>query len=150
VKKSVIFIIAFILSIVFTFIPSIVRASFSKLLQSSIAAIPFSTLLSILFSLVGLAVFFSLFYYLAKNMKINAVKPTVIAILLGVMLGPAILSLLNILLYPSSYFGIYISMAVGSAVSAIFGFFFPALTALLFVELREKKSNNNPLAVSNL
>lgn len=105
-KKSVIFIIAFILSIVFTFIPSIVRASFSKLLQSSIAAIPFSTLLSILFSLVGLAVFFSLFYYLAKNMKINAVKPTVIAILLGVMLGPAILSLLNILLYPSSYFRI--------------------------------------------
>ena len=143
-KKSLIaFIAAFALSIGFTFLPLVTRASLSVVLQSNIAeSLSINTLLSIFFSLIGLAVFFAIFYFLANNYKILALKSTIIAVLLGVTLGPAILYLLNIFLY-RSYLDLYLSMAAGSAVSSVFQFFLPALTALLFVELREKKSSNN-------
>jgi len=144
VKKSLItFFVALLLSIGLTFFPLITRASISAVLQSNVAeSLSINTMLGIFFSLIGLAVFFFVFYFLAKNNKIQAGKSTCIALLLGVTIGPAILYLFNIFLYQSN-FAIYVSMAVGSAVSGVFGFFFPALTALLFVELREKKSNNN-------
>lgn len=143
-KKSLIaFIVAFALSIVFTLLTLVSRASLSVLLQSNIVeSLSTNTLLDIFFSLVGLAVFFAVFYFLANNNKIKAIKSTIIAMLLGVMLGPAILYLLNIFLY-RFYLDIYLSLAVSSAVSSVFQFFLPALTALLFAELREKKLNNN-------
>jgi hypothetical protein len=144
VKKSVIaFIVAFGLSIGFTLLSLAIRASFSIELQSSIAeSLSINTLLGIFTSLVGLAGFFVVFYFLANNNKILAVKSTIIAILLGVTLGSAILFLLNIFLY-SSYVVIYLNNAAGSAVTSVFQFFLPALTALMFVELKEKKTNSN-------
>lgn len=143
VKKSIItFIVAFSLSIGFTVLPLVTRASLSVMLQSNIAqSLSINTLISIFFSLIGLAVFFVIFYLLANNIKILAVKSTIIALLLGVTIGPAILYLINIFLYNG--FLIYLSMAANSAVSSVFLFFLPALTALLYAELREKKSNNN-------
>ena len=62
--------------------------------------------------------------------------------LLGVILGPPILYLFNIFLYPS-YLGIYLNVAVGSAVSSVFQFFLPGLTALLLVELKERKAKDS-------
>lgn len=143
-KKSLIaFIVAFVLSIGFTILSLATKAALYVALQDNLLdSLPINTLEGMVFSLVGLGVFFVVFYFLANNSKIIANKSTIIAMLLGVTLGPAILYLLNIFLYPS-YPSIYLSMAAGSAVSSVFGFFFPALTALLFVELREKKPNNN-------
>ena len=143
-KKSLLaFIVALVLSVGFTFLSFAVRASLMVLLQSSIAeSLSIDTLLGICLSLVGLAAFFVVFYFLANHSKIKAVKSTIIAILLGVTLGPAILYLLNVFLYRSQMV-VYLNMAAGSALSGVFQFFLPALTALLFVELREKKSNDN-------
>jgi hypothetical protein len=144
VKKSLItFIVALTLSTGFTFLSLVTRASLSVVLQSNIAeSLSINVLLSIFFSLVGLAVFFVVFYFLAKNNKIIAIKSTIIAMLLGVTLGPAILDLFNIFLYPS-YLGTYLNVALGSAVSSVFQFFFPALTVLLFVELKERKAKDS-------
>jgi len=146
VKKSLVaFAVAFALSVGFTFLPSVTRASLLVGLQSNAAElVSVDMLLDIFFSLAGLAVFFVVFYFLAKNSKITAVKSTIISILLGVILGSTISYPLSIFAYlPGSYLAMYFSMAAGSSVSGVFQFFLPALTGLLFAELREKRSNNS-------
>ncbi len=150
-KKSLLtFVIAFALSIGLTIVALIARASslmfFENDFNGSVLA---NNIFSILISLVGLAVFFATYYFLANNNKVQAVKPVVIATLLGVMLGPAIFYSLNVFLYPLNS-AFYLETAAGSAVTAIFQFFLPALTALLFVELREKKSNNSLIQTPTL
>lgn len=85
--------------------------------------------------------FFGVFYFLANNGTIQVMKSTVIAILVGTMLGPAIFYLVNIFLY-QTLIGVYISLAASFAVTAVFQFFLPALTALMYVELREKQVIN--------
>lgn len=81
-----------------------------------------------------LASFFAVFYFLAKIGQIEAGKAIVFALLIGVLLGPLVLyQLLPIL---------YLNIA-GSLVTSIFMYFLPALTALLFAQWREKKSNHN-------
>ena len=143
-KKSLIaFLAAFALSIVFTLLPLIARASFSVELQTDILESLFvNTWLGLFFSLLGLSVFFVVFYFLANNNKMLASKSTTIAMLLGVTLGPALLYLLNIFLY-RFYLGLYLNLAAGAAVSGVFMFFLPALTALMYAELRERKSSNS-------
>jgi hypothetical protein len=143
-RPLIAFIVAFALSLGFTFLTLATRASFLLTLQNNIAeSLLANNLLSILFSFVGLAVFFVAFYFLAKNVKLTATKATVIAILLGTTIGPAFLNLF-ITLILANVTGISLVLAAGSAVSSIFQFFLPALTALLFAELRKNKSNNNP------
>jgi hypothetical protein len=139
-KPLIVFFVSFGLSIAFTFLPLITS---TVGLRGSIAeSISINTLLGLFFGLVGLSLFFAIFYFLANNNAIVASKTTIIALLLGVTLGAAMLHLLNILLY-QSYLGLYLNMAVDSSISGVFQFFFPALTALLFAELRKKKSINN-------
>jgi len=144
-KKSLLsFCSAFALAIAFSLLSLISNVSLSVLLSGNISlSLANSTLITIFFSLGELAVFFGVFYFLAENYKITAMKTTVIAILLGAMLAPVVLYLPNTVFY-QPYSSIYISLAAGSAISSIFQFFLPALTALLFVELRKNKSNNNP------
>ncbi len=144
VKKSLIaFLVAFALSIVFTLLPLIARASFSVELQSDILeSLSLNTWLGLFFSLLGLSVFFVVFYFLANNNKMLASKSTTIAMLLGVTLGPALLYLLNIFLY-RFYLDLYLNLAAGAAVSGVFSFFLPALIALMYAELRERKSSNS-------
>ena len=143
-KKSLIaFFVAFALSIGFTFLPLVTRALLSGVLQSNFdEAVYINLLISIIFMLVGLSVFFVVFYFLANNNNILAVKSTVAALLLGVTLGTAISILPNIFFY-SSYYSLYLNWAAGSAVLSIFQFFFPALTALLYVELKDRKLNSS-------
>jgi len=127
--------IAFALSITLTFLPLVPMTVIS---QDTIAeSISTNTLLSLFFSLIGFALFFVIFYFLADNSKIIASKPTIIALLLGVTSGSAILYLLNIFLY-TSYLGLYLNKAANSSISGVFQFFFPALTALLFAELKRR------------
>ncbi|MGE5574784.1 MAG: hypothetical protein ACM3UL_01490 [Ignavibacteria bacterium] len=136
-KSLIVFIVAFGLSIALTFLPLVPKTVVS---QSSIAgSISVNTLFSLFFGLVGLALFFAVFYFLANNNKIPVSKSTIIALLLGVTIGSAIVYLLNVFLY-QSYVGLYLSMAVNSSVSGVFQFFFPALTALMYAELRETRN----------
>ena len=140
-KSLIVFMISFALSIGFTFVSLFARASFLVFETNFSANVSVDHLISIFVSLAGLAMFFSVFYFLAKNCKIKVMKFTVTAILLGAMLGPAIFYLVNIFLY-QTLIGVYLSLAASSAVTAVFQFFFPALTALMYVELREKQAIN--------
>ena len=139
-KSLLVFVVAFGLSIALTFLP---LAGSTIVSPGDIArTISTSSALNLFFSLIGLALFFAIFYFLANNYKITASKSTIIASLLGIILGSAIVHLPNIFLY-SYYFGFYLSMFINSSIAAVLGFFFPALTALLFSELKEKRSNDN-------
>ena len=140
-KSLIILMVSFALSIGFTFISIFARASFSISMENNfVSNNMILNLISIFVSLAGLAMFFGVFYFLANSGKVQVMKSTVIAILLGTMLGPAIFYLGNIFLYQN--LGIYISLGAGSAVTAVFQFFLPALTALMYVELREKQASN--------
>jgi hypothetical protein len=141
-KKSLIaFMISFVLSIGFTYVSLLARASLLIFETNFSANVTVDHLIGIFVSLAGFAMFFGVFYFLANNGKVQVMKSTVIAILLGTMLGPAIFYLVNIFLY-QTLLGVYISLAASSAVTAVFQFFLPALTALMYVELREKKVIN--------
>jgi len=63
-------------------------------------------------------------------------------LLLGVLLGSAFPYLLSIVSF-HTYLAVYLSIVAGSLLSGIFRYFLPALTGMLFAELREKKSGNN-------
>ena len=141
-KKSIIvFMISFALSIGFTYISLFARASFLIFETNFSANVSVDHLIGIFISLAAFAMFFGVFYLLANNGKVQVMKSTVIAILLGTMLGPAIFYLVNIFLY-QTHIGVYISLAASSAVTAVFQFFLPALTALMYNELREKQVIN--------
>jgi hypothetical protein len=142
-KKSLIaFMISFALSIGFTYVSLFARASLLIIFETNFSAnVTVDHLIGIFVSLAGFAMFFGVFYFLANNGKVQVMKSTAIAILLGTMLGPAIFYLVNIFLY-QTLLGVYISLAASSAVTAVFQFFLPALTALMYVELREKKVIN--------
>jgi hypothetical protein len=139
-KSLIVFFVTFGLSIALTFLP---LAASTIVPQGSIAeSISTRSVLNLFLSLIGLSLFFTIFYILANNYKIIASKSTIIALLLGVILGSATVYLPNIFLYPS-YYGLYLGMFTNSSMAAVLGFYFPALTALLFVELKEKRSSDN-------
>jgi cellobiose-specific phosphotransferase system component IIC len=105
----------------------------------------FFRLSSMLFGLVTLAVFFGVFYFLADKYKMRALKSTVLALLLGVIFGPALIYLIEIeMSSPSlSLFGIFLLYSLSlSSFPGIFNFFLPSIIALLFVELRQSRSAN--------
>jgi hypothetical protein len=84
-KPLIVFIIAFALSIGLTVLPLVPR---TVILQSTISqSISINTLINLFFSLIGLAIFFAVFYFLASNNKVIASKSTITALLLAVTLG---------------------------------------------------------------
>ena len=139
-KALLVFVVAFGLSIALTILPLAGSTIVSP--GAFIETVTITSALNIFFTLIGLASFFAIFYFLAIYFKITASKSTIIALLLGVILGPESLMLLDILLFGNNS-GIYSVVATVSAVSGVFQFFFPALSALLFAELKEKRSSDN-------
>ena len=135
-----VFVVAFSLSIALTILPLAGSTIFPT--GPLIETIAITSAIHIFFTLIGLASFFAIFYFLAIHFKIKASKTTIIALFLGVILGPESLMLLDILLYGNTS-GIYSVVATVSAVSGVFQFFFPALSAILFAELKEKRSSDN-------
>jgi hypothetical protein len=77
-------------------------------------------------------------------MKIWATKPTVVLVFLGILLGLVLVYMSNAFLY-SSFFMVYVNLTIGAIFSSIFQYFLPAVTALLFVELKEKKAIDKPV-----
>jgi hypothetical protein len=134
----------FVKAIVFSyFIDGVVNTAYSTV----------SSIISTLFNLLGIALFFGVFYLITNRRKIIVMKPTVLALLFGVILGTSIpymfTSVLNLVGHGGSsgnflgVFALYLFQIIGSFVYGFSLYFFPALAALLFVELREKKSNQN-------
>ncbi|HEX7482750.1 MAG TPA: hypothetical protein VF350_04730 [Candidatus Bathyarchaeia archaeon] len=140
-KSLIVFVAAFALSAGFAFLSLVTQVAISNsgLFNSTDAFQSIFTLSSIIVDLGGLALFFAVFYFIAKKIKIQVVKSTTVALLLGVFLGSAIPYVLSIVAY-HTYLAVYLSLVAGSLLSSIFRYFFPALTAMLFAELREKKS----------
>ena len=136
-KSLLAFAVAFALSAIFSLLSLMVRlgllTSISPSTITSISAIAILT--NAFFCLAVLASFFAVFYFLAKIDQIKAGKAIVFALLIGVLLGPLVLyQLLQML---------YLNIAGSLVTTSIFMYFLPALTALLFAQWKEKKSNHN-------
>jgi hypothetical protein len=104
---------------------------------------------SLVYFLVSVSAAFALFYFLGKKTKINVVKSVTLALFIGLLTGILVGDLMTVtLLYVfSGGFSwaasteAYISDISGLLTGA-FELFFPALVALLTVELRERNSHN--------
>ena len=137
-KSLIAFVVAFMLAALFSFLSLASRLT----LISSLAPNDFLGLgalnnaIAIALNLACLGVFFGAFYFLGKN-HITASKSTVLAMIIGVIMGSAIMYPLILVTSSSISFGYYLTM-LGGLVTAVFQCFLPALTALLFVELRQK------------
>jgi hypothetical protein len=154
-KYQLVLIVAFALSLGLTFLYFAKAIVFSHLIDGVVntAYSVISTIISTIYNLFGIAVFFGVFYFLANRRKIIVMKSTVLALLFGVFLGTSIpymfASVLNLVAYGGSsgrfleVLAIYLFQIFGSFVYGFSLYVFPALTALLYVELREKKSNHN-------
>lgn len=138
------FIAAFALSVGFAFLSIVTQVAISNsgLFNSANGFQSIFALSGMFVDLGGLAVFFTVFYFIAKNAKIQAAKSITIALLLGVFVGSVIPYLVSIVTY-QTYLALYLSLVAGSLASSVFLYFLPSVTAMLFVELREKKSKNN-------
>lgn len=133
------FAVSFVLSLGLTWL-SDERFGFATLFSVSLSeAIPFFTVTGMLFSLVLLAVFFGVFYFLADKFKMRASRPTILALLLGVVIGSGFYILLSV--SPQYYNTYTLIFAAGSSFGAVFEFFLPSVIALLFVELKHEQAN---------
>jgi len=143
-KSLIAFVVTFALSIGFIFLSLAARIALSNssLFNNVVDFQTVFTLANLFLSLGGFALFFAVFYVLAKRNKIKAEKATCLVALLGVILGTLIPYLFSIVTYLTDIV-LYLSLVAGSLVSSVFQFFLPALIALLFVELKEKTVNDN-------
>ena len=102
---------------------------------------------SLAYFLVSVFAAFALFYFLGKKIKINVVKSITLALFIGLLIGILVGDLITVtsLYILSGGFSwvasieVYIS-DISVLLSRAFELFFPALVALLFVELRERNS----------
>ena len=88
--------------------------------------------------LIALPVFAS-FYFLAKKAKIKAEKNIVLALILGLLVGNIFNQLSYNFVVNSFFLTSDIFNYLNYLSANLFFLFFPALTAFLFVELRENK-----------
>jgi hypothetical protein len=148
-KKAILaLIVMFLLSIGFTFLGMVQIIVMSTFLDDPEVYSTVNNLFGVSLGFLGIGVFFSVFYFIAKHSKMVTEKSIIAGMLLGVILGSAFTWLFNILLYPSSaHFTWYLTGAANSAVSSVFIFLLPALVALLYVELKTKKLETNKAAV---
>ena len=106
---------------------------------------------SFLYLLVSVFAAFGMFYYLGRKTKIKVVKSVTLALffglLVGVLVGYLILVVSLTLIANASFSWVaniegYIS-DVSGLLRSVFELFFPALVALLFVDLKERNSRND-------
>jgi membrane-associated HD superfamily phosphohydrolase len=106
---------------------------------------------SFLYLLVSVFAAFAMFYYLGRKTKIKVVKSITLALFFGLLVGVLVgyLILVISLTFISNvgfswvaYIEGYIS-DISGLLSPVFELFFPALVALLFVDLRERNSHND-------
>ena len=110
-----------------------------------------SNAFSFLYLLVSVSAAFATFYYLERKTKIKVDKSITLALFFGLLVGVAVgylilaisLTFASNAVFPwVAYIEGYVS-DISGLVSAVFELFFPALVALLFVELRKKSPHND-------
>jgi hypothetical protein len=101
--------------------------------------------------LVSVFAAFGMFYYLGRKTRIKVVKSITLALffglLVGVLVGYLILVVSLTLIFNAGFSWVaniegYIS-DVSGLLRSVFELFFPALVALLFVDLKERNSRND-------
>jgi hypothetical protein len=100
---------------------------------------------SLIFALVEITVTFSVFFVVGKRTNTKVVKTVVLSLLSGMIVGQLILLLqtnLSGLPLEAIYTNVYISFLTGFVPGTLFQLFFPALGALLYAELKQKRTNN--------
>ena len=131
-KKTLIaFLVAFGLTIACTVLKLIVSTTSAL----SFFLLAFTNLSTITITLLVIGIFFGIFYLLANTTNLVARKSTTLAILLGITIGGFVSVFLfwtGSPLFPASVYASFIT-------SSFILYFFPSLTALLLVELRNKK-----------
>ncbi len=115
-----------------------VAISALRLIGGAAAISPFLTS-NVIITIVGIGLFFSVFYLLANTTQIAANKATIIALILGVLLGSAVSV---ILLWTSSVLWYFSAILWSALFFGIIQYFIPALIALFFADFRSKKAKN--------
>jgi Na+/H+-translocating membrane pyrophosphatase len=106
---------------------------------------------SLLYLLVSVFAAFAVFYYLGRKTKIKVVKSITLALffglLVGVLVGYLILFISLTFISNASFSWVTSIKAnisdISGLLNPVFELFFPALAALLFVDLRERNSHND-------
>jgi hypothetical protein len=155
-KSLIIFAVAFalpmvlaLLSLLGLFIIVTSSTSSSSILSSPSLLDAENQAFSLVYFLVSVFAAFALFYFLGKKIKINVVKSVTLALFIGLLIGILVGDLMTVTLFYVFSGGfswvasieVYIS-DISGLLSRAFELFFPALVALLFVELRERNSHN--------
>jgi hypothetical protein len=133
-KTPLVFAVALALPLgllLFSYSSYLVHLSFPSISSS------FDQAFSLLYYLVSIFGSFALFYFLGRTAKIKVVEYVILALFSGLLVGNLVSSVfLN--LYSLSYLVSYLEDKILSIIDIVFRLFFPALAALLFVELRAK------------
>jgi hypothetical protein len=106
---------------------------------------------SLFYLLVSVFAAFAIFYYLGRKTKIKVVKSITLALffglLVGVVVGYLILVVSLTLVFNAGFSwvaDIEVNISdVSGLLRTVFELFFPALVALLFVQLKERNSHND-------
>ncbi len=155
-KSLIIFVVAISLPLVLvllSFLEFTIITYFTS--PASISAFPSlmdteSKAFSLLNLLVGTFGAFALFYFLGIKTKTKVVKSVTLALFIGLLVGllvGEVITVASIYIFYGVFswvpsIELYI-VDISGLLSGVFGLFFPALVALLFVDLRERKSHNN-------
>ena len=134
--------LVFATTIVVSFILFLVTILRSYLTTFSYPTLTYPLWALILYTLINFLIalpIFASFYFLAKKAKIAAEKNIVIALILGLLVGNIFNQLSYNFVVNSFFLTSDIFNYLNYLSANLFFLFFPALTAFLFVELRENK-----------
>jgi len=155
-KSLIVFAVAFalpmvlaLLSLLGFFIIITSSTSSSSILTSPSLLDTESQAFSLVYFFVSVFASFALFYFLGKKIKINVVKSITMALFIGLLIGILVGDLITVTsfyIFSGGFSWVASIEAYISDISGLFSrafeLFFPALVALLFVELRERSSHN--------
>jgi hypothetical protein len=130
--------IAFFVALGLTIACTVLKLIVSTTSTLSFFLLTFTNLPTITVTLLMIGLFFGVFYLLANTRNLVARKSTTLAIFLGVTIGGFVSVFLfwtGSPLFPASVYTSFIT-------SSFILYFFPSLTALLLVELRNKKQQS--------
>lgn len=148
-KKTLIaFAIAFLLALGLSSLYYIFTNTFLRYFASNISfetSVVFNIILTLIIYSVGIVLSFVVFYFSALRIEIRASKETTLSIFLGSLTGALLFVLVDsTVLNPPTFYTysiILVNVAVFCSLVGVFLCFFPALIAVLYAELKEKKTS---------
>jgi hypothetical protein len=130
--------LAFFVALGLTIACTVLKLIVSTTSTLSFFLLTFTNLPTITVTLLVIGLFFGVFYLLANTTNLVASKSTTLAIFLGITIGGFVSVFLfwtGSPLFPASVYASFIT-------NSFILYFFPSLTSLLLVELRNKKQQS--------